>query len=64
MNIRAHFVGGIGHLGENPVQEVLADFTVSKESSLATSLGSPAEPAPDAGEPREVAEEESVQERP
>ena len=35
MSIGTHFVGGIGHLGENPILNVLADFNVGKESSLA-----------------------------
>ena len=28
MSIWTHLVGGIGHLGENPILNVLADFTV------------------------------------
>jgi hypothetical protein len=35
MSVWTHFVGGIGHLGENPILDVLADFIVGKEPSLA-----------------------------
>ena len=34
MSVGAHFVGGVGHLGEDPALDILADLVVCKEPSL------------------------------
>ena len=34
MSVGAHFVGGMGHLGEDPALDILADLVVCKETSL------------------------------
>ena len=42
MSIGAHFVGGVGHLGEDPALNILADLVVCKETSLPSDRSSSA----------------------
>lgn len=42
MSVGAHFVGGVGHLGEDPALDILADLVVCKETSLPSDRSSSA----------------------